>query len=134
MSLREKMKSRKQSSPSTAVGQHLLADLYQIDPIRIQDHQGLVSLLTDALKAAGFSILATNSHKFHEGGCGVTAMALLSESHATIHSYPERQYLALDIFSCGAQDPHDVLHAIVESLQPGDCVCSVHSRGGRQNE
>ena len=45
-------------------------------------------------------------------------MVLLAESHAAVHTYPEREYLALDIFACGSIDPSSVMDALVSELGP----------------
>jgi S-adenosylmethionine decarboxylase len=112
-----------------AIGRHLLADLQGIAAEPLQDESLLREIFVGALLAAGFTILDTSFHKFGSGGFGVTGMALLSESHAAFHTYPEFGYLALDVFSCGEQDPQHVLRAIVARLEPNDCQYQLHSRG-----
>ena len=107
----------------------MLADLYGIEAALLQDESALAALLVTALKTAGFTILETQSHKFRGGGGGVTAIALLTESHAGFHTYPERQYMALDIFSCGQNEPRDVLAVMAESLRPEGIDFTMHERG-----
>ena len=111
------------------VGRHLLADLCGLAPETLRDEKALAALLEASLWAAGFTVLGTNQHKFTTGGCGVTGVALLSESHAAFHTYPEYGYMALDVFSCGSQDPQDVLDRFVAELQPTDVMSAVHNRG-----
>jgi S-adenosylmethionine decarboxylase len=85
-------------------------------------------LLVDALRGAGFTIIDSLSHKFPGTDAGVTGMVLLSESHAAIHTYPEFNFIALDVFSCGPPDPVDVLENLTSSLQPERIEKSVHAR------
>ncbi|NDK98317.1 hypothetical protein GPY23_04595 [Photorhabdus bodei] len=43
-------------------------------------------------------------HKFTDGGEGVTGLFLLSESHLSFHTYPETNYISIDVYTCGKQD------------------------------
>ena len=99
-------------------GTELLADLYGIEPSLLRDEERLVRIVRDGLIHAGFTVLAQSVHRFVSGGEGVTAAFLLSESHATIHTYPEWGYLAADIFSCGKPEPDVVLGTMVSALGP----------------
>jgi S-adenosylmethionine decarboxylase len=127
---------------SRAVGQHLLVDMYGVKPALLTDEQSLVEVLLSGLRDAGFNVVDYLSHAFPGHPSGVTGVALLSESHATFHTYPEYEYMAMDIFSCGSADPEQVLASIVEVLQPtrvktyrqargsGCCVTKLESRYG----
>jgi S-adenosylmethionine decarboxylase len=117
---------------SKAVGQHLLVDMYGISASRLCDGPGLVQLLLDALSSCGFNIVHHCSHEFPGDFSGATAVVLLAESHATFHSYPEHQYLAVDIFSCGKADPRHVVDRLVDALQPERIVVSENERGERR--
>jgi S-adenosylmethionine decarboxylase proenzyme len=57
-------------------------------------------IFAEALKNAGLTVLSLCSHQYEP--IGVTVVAILSESHAVLHTYPEHRYLSLDIFTCGA--------------------------------
>ena len=76
-------------------------------------------VLKEALALAGFHSIRSVEHHFVERGAGFTGMVLLAESHAAVHTYPERKYLALDIFACGNVDPSSVIDALVSDLGPG---------------
>lgn len=111
------------------IGKHLLADIYGVDPTVLADESTLMALLDTGLKQARFTILDQLSYTFPGGGGGVTGMFLLSESHAAFHTYPEIPYIALDIFSCGASEPEDVLAHMVRALQPQQVVTKLERRG-----
>lgn len=98
------------------VGRHLVADLCGVESELLRGGDRLIDALEDALRTAGFELLHTSRHDFPGGG--FTAITLLSESHAAIHTYPELGYLALDVFSCGDADPRAILAAISRLVRP----------------
>lgn len=65
----------------------------------LDDEEHIILTLKNTADAVKATLLKTSSHKFHP--CGVTAVALLSESHISIHSWPELGKAACDIFTCG---------------------------------
>ena len=103
----------------TPTGTHLLADLTGCagldDPARVE------SALRAGVAAAGATLLDLKLHHFGEGH-GVTGVALLAESHLSIHTWPEHGYAAVDIFLCGAKHDLDAaLQALVTGLGAQGC-------------
>ena len=78
---------------------HLLLELYRCDPEKLNDESFLRCSLNRAAKLAKATVLNLISNKFEPQG--VTAIALLAESHISIHTWPESNYSAVDIFTCG---------------------------------
>ena len=78
---------------------HLLLDLYGCDFEKLNDESFLRCTLNRAAKLAKATVLNLISNKFEPQG--VTAIALLAESHISIHTWPESNYSAVDIFTCG---------------------------------
>ena len=78
---------------------HLLIELYRCDYDRLNDESFLRCTLNRAAKLAKPTVLNLISNKFEPQG--VTAIALLAESHISIHTWPESYYSAVDIFTCG---------------------------------
>ncbi|MBO8219911.1 adenosylmethionine decarboxylase [Prochlorococcus marinus] len=78
---------------------HLLLELYRCDYEKLNDESFLRCTLNRAAKLAKATVLNLISNKFEPQG--VTAIALLSESHISIHTWPESNYSAADIFTCG---------------------------------
>ena len=78
---------------------HLLLELYRCDFERLNDESFLRCTLNRAAKLAKATVLNLISNKFEPQG--VTAIALLAESHISIHTWPESNYSAIDIFTCG---------------------------------
>ena len=78
---------------------HLLLELYRCDYGKLNDESFLRCSLNKAAKLANATVLNLISNKFDPQG--VTAIALLAESHISIHTWPECNYSAVDIFTCG---------------------------------
>ena len=78
---------------------HLLLELYRCDRAKLNDESFLRCILNRAAKLANATVLNLISNKFEPQG--VTAIALLAESHISIHTWPESNYSAVDIFTCG---------------------------------
>ena len=78
---------------------HLLLELYRCDREKLNDECFLRCVLNRAAKLANATVLNLISNKFEPQG--VTAIALLAESHISIHTWPESYYSAVDIFTCG---------------------------------
>ena len=78
---------------------HLLLELYRCDFEKLNDESFLRCTLNNAAKFANATVLNLISNKFEPQG--VTAIALLAESHLSIHTWPESNYSAVDIFTCG---------------------------------
>jgi len=78
---------------------HLLLELYRCDNEKLNDESFLRCSLNRAAKLAKATVLNLISNKFEPQG--VTAIALLAESHISIHTWPESNYSAVDIFTCG---------------------------------
>lgn len=112
-----------------AIGRHVLADLHGIPEDRLRDRGLLLATLREALTKEGFHILRQVSHSFPGEIAGVTGVFLLGESHAAFHSYPEFEYLSVDIFSCGAADPAAAIDHITAALGPSRVHLSSHDRG-----
>ncbi|MDF7777644.1 adenosylmethionine decarboxylase [Sphingomonas sp. AOB5] len=95
-------------------GQHLIADLHGCT--RLDDAAFIEACLADAADAAGACLIETRLHHFGPGQ-GVTGVALLAESHLSIHTWPEHGYAAIDIFMCGrTNDLEAALALIAERL------------------
>src|SRR5690606_21002118 len=74
-------------------------ELYECPPTRLDDPEAVVAALRSAATSAGATMLSHVVHRFTPHG--VTALGLLAESHISIHTWPERGYVACDVFTCG---------------------------------
>lgn len=82
------------------VGVHLLLDLYDADPARLRDADGIRAALLEAAQVSGMTPLSAPAVYVFPGG-GLTAFLPLAESHLAVHTYPERRFAAADLFTCG---------------------------------
>ncbi len=81
------------------VGKHCILELYNCDNSKLDDEAFLRTSITTAAKRAGATLLNLITHRFEPQG--VTGLALLAESHISIHTWPESGYAAVDVFTCG---------------------------------
>ena len=95
---------------------HLLLELYRCDYEKLNDESFLRCTLNKAAKFANATVLNLISNKFEPQG--VTAIALLAESHISIHTWPESNYSAIDIFTCGQKMlPEFASKYLIEALE-----------------
>lgn len=85
----------------TPIGIHCILELYGCSRPLLKDPSFVQRSLREAATACESTLVGEMSHEFHPQG--VTAVALLAESHITIHTWPELGYAAIDIFTCGAK-------------------------------
>ena len=94
---------------------HLLLELYRCDREKLNDESFLRCILNRSAKLANATVLNLISNKFEPQG--VTAIALLAESHISVHTWPESNYSAVDIFTCGQNMlPELASQYLIESL------------------
>ena len=106
---------------------HLLLELYRCDSEKLNDESFLRCTLNRAAKLANATVLNLISNKFDPQG--VTAIALLAESHISIHTWPESNYSAVDIFTCGKNMmPELASQYLIESLMAREHALRVIDR------
>jgi S-adenosylmethionine decarboxylase len=118
------------SSEEPGIGCHLLADLFGVEAALLDDAALLRQLLLEAVARSGLRAVAEPVIVSFQPGGGVTGFVVLAESHIAFHSYPERRYLAVDIFTCGPHADSDAaLAAITDRLRPARTEAHRHIRG-----
>jgi S-adenosylmethionine decarboxylase len=110
----------------TYAGSHLIIDFW--DAEYLDDQDLIEQALKDAVRAAGATLLHIHLHRFTEGG-GISGVAVLAESHISVHTWPERGYAAFDIFMCGGAEPRRALAVLEKAFNPGRIVIGEHKRG-----
>ena len=109
----------------TGLGTHLLIDLS--NGHGLNDQTRVETALRDAAMAAGAQLLDIRIHQFAPQG--VTGVALLAESHITVHTWPEKGFAAFDAFMCGDADPLAVVDVLAKVFQTTDIDVRSLSRG-----
>ena len=106
---------------------HLLLELYRCDCEKLNDESSLRCILNRAAKLANATVLSLISNKFEPHG--VTAIALLAESHISIHTWPESNYSAVDVFTCGKNMmPELASQYLIESIMAKEHALRVIER------
>jgi S-adenosylmethionine decarboxylase len=107
-------------------GMHLLVDMWGAG--RLTDPVHIEAALCEAAEAAGATILHSHFHHFSPNG-GVSGVVVLAESHISIHTWPERDFAAVDIFMCGACDPYLSVPVLERAFAPERVVLDEQRRG-----
>lgn len=107
-------------------GTHLIIDVYGAG--RLDEITHVETALRDAVDAAGATLLHIHLHHFTPNG-GISGVAVLAESHISIHTWPECGYAALDVFMCGETNPHATVEILREAFAPERIAVEEHMRG-----
>jgi S-adenosylmethionine decarboxylase len=106
-------------------GTHLIVDLYGAR--RLDDLKHLKETLRRCVEAAGATLLHIHLHRFAENG-DVSGAAVLAEGHLSIHSWPEKGTMALDVFMGSDAKPDLAIEAAKQAFKPAKVVVKEHLR------
>ena len=99
------------------IGVHIFGEMYGIDSKYLNDCNILKEALEDGIKQSGATLCSMQEKSFSPSGA--TLLALLSESHASIQTYPEFNALFFDAFTCGQTcRPERIAEALIKALKP----------------
>ena len=107
-------------------GTHLLIDLW--GATNLDSPEAIDAALREAAIAAGATILHGHFHHFTPNG-GVSGVLVLAESHISIHTWPERDFAAIDVFMCGACDPRLSVPVLQRAFAPTRITLDQQHRG-----
>ncbi len=96
-------------------GVHLLVELWT--SFHLTDTRRIRDIIVKAVNACGATILNIDLHVFSPNG-GVSGVAILQESHLSIHTWPEYKYAAIDLFVCGTINPKPAIPVLKEEFRP----------------
>jgi len=96
-------------------GTHLIVDLWGAE--RLDDLAHVEATLRDAVTAAKATLLHIHLHHFTPNQ-GISGVAVLAESHISVHTWPENGYAALDVFMCGGAEPHATIEVLRAAFNP----------------
>jgi len=106
-------------------GVHLIVDLRGAE--RLDDIDHIEATLRRCVAAARATLLHIHLHHFQPSG--VSGVAVLAESHISVHTWPEKGYAAFDVFMCGDAEPRNALGVFKAAFNPGRIVVGEHKRG-----
>lgn len=100
------------------VGMQIVAEFHNCSKDILNDLQAIEKILSDGINQCGFSLVGINSHRYDP--IGVTSIAVISESHVAIHTYPEAHHASIDIFTCSQEkeSTNNLLEYFKEKLDP----------------
>lgn len=107
------------NSTVNAIGKHLIIEFRGAK--NLTDHASAEAVFRQAVNDAGATLLDINLHSFKSedmNDAGFTGVAILAESHMSIHTWPEKSYAALDVFMCGDANPLLALDALKAHFMP----------------
>jgi S-adenosylmethionine decarboxylase len=107
-------------------GQHLIIDLFGAR--KLDDIEHVERTLRECVDVAGATLLHMHLHHLKPTG-GVTGVAVLAESHISIHSWPDTGYAALDVFMSGSTDPARAIPVLQKAFAADKVVVKTHKRG-----
>jgi len=97
-------------------GIHLLLDLWEAR--YLDDIKRIEKAMRQCVETCGATLLHLHLHHFSSSG-GVSGVAVLAESHISVHTWPERDYAAFDIFMCGDAQPENAIPVLKRAFYPG---------------
>ena len=107
---------------------HTLLELYDCNPGLLKHSRQVRKLLCEAVRHGGGTIVKTVFHNFSP--YGVSGVVVITESHVTIHTWPEHGYAAVDIFSCSKKLDHSAIRAYLKkALHSGSVSGQTFIRG-----
>ena len=111
-----------------AFGRHFILEMWDCNREILNDTKVIEKLMHDAASDAGATVVKQISHEFNPPG--VTSLAILSESHIAIHTWPIEGYVAVDIFTCGTTaNPQLATKRLIEGFEPKDYTTLELKRG-----
>ena len=113
-----------------AIGRHIILEMWgcqNLDSVETAE-----SALRDMVQALDVHLLDLKIYPFSP--VGVTGMAIVSESHLVIHTWPEYGYAALDFFTCGQADSYKALAEVESAFQPKSVTVTEIMRGARDHD
>lgn len=111
-----------------ALSRHLLIELLGCDRYILDDLKGVEMALLCAVSGCGATVLKSAFHKFSPQG--VSGMVLIAESHFSVHTWPEYNYAACDIFTCGTKvNTEKAMESLKEGLKASETKVVEIKRG-----
>ncbi len=111
-----------------ALGRQILVEFYDCNSEKINDVSFIESAFLEATRASQATVISHNFHKFSP--YGVSGVVVIAESHVSIHSWPEYNYAAVDIFTCGDTiDPWVIQEHLKEAFESNNISSMEMKRG-----
>ncbi|MDH5433138.1 MAG: adenosylmethionine decarboxylase [Gammaproteobacteria bacterium] len=107
-------------------GTHLIFDFW--GATELDNLSRMEDALRESVAVAGATLLHIHLHHFTPNG-GISGVAVLAESHISVHTWPERGYAAFDVFMCGDAEPEKTIAVLKRAFLPEHVNITEHLRG-----
>ena len=107
-------------------GSHILLDLWNTE--FNNSIKFLKKIMRESIDVSGATLLHMHLHRFGKEQ-GISGVAILAESHISVHTWPERNFLAFDIFMCGDTKPELAAKYLIQTLNPKKKILKLIKRG-----
>ncbi len=110
------------------LGQHIILELHNCSPDRLDDITFIEETLKEAARLAGATVVDTVFHHFSP--YGISGVVVIAESHLAIHTWPEYGYAAIDMFTCGEKvDPYRGVSHMIKQFKSSHWTARSIMRG-----
>ena len=110
------------------LGRHILAEFYNCDEKMMDNVDYISGAMNEAARISGATVVGSEFHEFEPWG--VSGVVVISESHLSIHTWPEYKYAAVDLFTCGSDvNPWLGLEYLKDKFNAGHIETQELSRG-----
>ena len=109
----------------TFAGSHLIIDLWGAK--HLDDMDRMEAAMRRCVEVCGATLLHIHLHHFAPDG--ISGVAVLAESHISVHTWPEREYAAFDVFMCGDAQPELAIIELKRAFFPSRIEVSENLRG-----
>jgi S-adenosylmethionine decarboxylase proenzyme len=116
-----------QRPAAQALGRHVLLELYQCPVALLKNGDELEGFLKAAAERMGATVVTSNFHQFSP--YGISGVVIIQESHLTLHTWPEHQYAAVDIFTCGEIDLEAGIEYLIQAFRAETADWKLYERG-----
>ncbi len=114
-------------TPDITLGNHIIIDYYNCQTTALSNPEEIEQIIRKAAELMQATVITGKFHHFSP--LGVSGVLVISESHITIHTWPEHHYCAIDIFYCGALKIEEGLNYLKEALQSNNSSQKEFKRG-----
>ena len=111
----------------TYAGEHIIIDLYDAEQLDDQAH--IEDTMRACIDASGATLLHIHLHPFEPSG--VSGVAVLAESHISVHTWPEAGYAAFDVFMCGDTQPEKCIDILSNAFNANNVQVTNLKRGDK---
>ncbi|SDU15982.1 adenosylmethionine decarboxylase [Desulfobacula phenolica] len=112
-----------------ALGRQLTIEYYECSTKALLDEALVEKALLDAAQKSGATVINSTFHKFEPQG--ISGVVVIAESHFTVHAWPEHDYAAVDIFTCGDNiDLEIAINSMKDSFESENVVVSSDQNRG----